>query len=163
MRQLACFLVKLYKIYLRLTQKVLSQDRLRAIFKKEEPRKEKHMKKLLIPLMILIVLLTGCGNDDTVPAVSFTGKITDVSSLQNTGDLQAEGILSWNGEAEKDARSLTISIDSSTAITDQTGKTIKSTALKNEQNFTATFSADTKVVSPSPGKLSTAALTLKLQ
>ncbi|WP_239255704.1 hypothetical protein [Listeria ilorinensis] len=121
------------------------------------------MKKLLIPLMILIVLLTGCGNDDTVPAVSFTGKITDVSSLQNTGDLQAEGILSWNGEAEKDARSLTISIDSSTAITDQTGKTIKSTALKNEQNFTATFSADTKVVSPSPGKLSTAALTLKLQ
>ncbi|WP_099221552.1 hypothetical protein [Listeria costaricensis] len=121
------------------------------------------MKKLLIPLMILVVLLTGCGNDETVPAVSFTGKITDASTLQNTGSFQAEGTLSWNGEAEKDTRSLTINIDSSTTIKDQTGKTIKSTALKNDQNFTATFSADTKVISPSPGTLSTPALTLTLQ
>ncbi|WP_163651912.1 hypothetical protein [Listeria sp. PSOL-1] len=121
------------------------------------------MKKIIFLSIIalFVFLAVGCGKQG-VPAVVVNGTISDASSAVQNKTLMVNGTLSWQGEAEKNSRDLTVLLNDSTKITDASGKTTKIASLRKGDRFSAVFPEGTKIVSPSPGKVSNPATSIKL-
>ncbi|MBC1375303.1 hypothetical protein HCB45_00285 [Listeria sp. FSL L7-0091] len=119
-------------------------------------------KKIIIPIILSVLFLAGC-NQEEVPYLVLDGTVTDASLLENNSELTVNGTLTWSGEKNNYASELIVTVNSNTAVTNETtGKAIKLADIKDGDTVKAVFPQGTNVTSPAPGKISENATSLKV-
>ncbi|EHC6634890.1 hypothetical protein JSZ75_002513 [Listeria monocytogenes] len=119
-------------------------------------------KKVILPVLLVVLFLAGC-NQAEVLALVLDGTITDTSLLENNNELTVNGTLTWNGEKNNYASEVMITVSSNTAVTNATtGKAMKLADIKEEDTVRAVFPQGSNITSPSPGKVSENATSLKV-
>lgn len=134
----------------------------RTISFREDERVMTGFKKVILPVLLVVLFLAGC-NQAEVLALVLDGTITDTSLLENNNELTVNGTLTWNGEKNNYASEVMITVSSNTAVTNATtGKAMKLADIKEEDTVRAVFPQGSNITSPSPGKVSENATSLKV-
>lgn len=134
----------------------------RTISFREDERVMTGFKKVILPVLLVVLFLAGC-NQAEVPALVLDGTITNTSLLENNNELTVNGTLTWNGEKNDYASEVMITVSSNTAVTNATtGKAMKLADIKEEDTVRAVFPQGSNITSPAPGKVSENATSLKV-